>query len=90
MEDSFSCATEDLADVRELIPEFYCFLELFININNNNFGVQQTGLQVNHVILPKWADNNPYKFVSILRKVLESEYVSKNLHNWIDLIFGYK
>jgi len=33
---------------------------------------------------------DPFEFVKIHRNALESEYVSKNLHNWIDLIWGCK
>lgn len=55
-----------------------------------NFGKRSDGTPVNNVILPPWAENSPKKFITILREALESEYVSKNLHHWIDLIFGYK
>ena len=40
--------------------------------------------------LPPWAKGSAHEFVRIHRLALESEYVSSNLQNWIDLVFGYK
>eukprot|EP00111_Clytia_hemisphaerica_P022278 TCONS_00065481-protein len=77
-------------DVKELIPEFFCFPEFLSNLNHFNLGSRQrTGERVNDVALPPWA-KNAYDFIDIHRRALESEYVSENLHSWIDLIFGYK
>lgn len=51
--------------------------------------LQNTRERVDDVILPRWA-NTPEDFITIHRRALESEYVSQNLHHWIDLIFGFK
>ena len=87
--EAFVSATEDISDVRELIPEFFFLPELFINREQYNFGKTQQGEVVNDVEIPKWA-KDAYDFVRINKEALESEYVSENIHKWIDLVFGSK
>lgn len=95
LQESFKGATEEISDVRELIPEFFYCPEFLLNLENSNFGVQQTGNRVHNVKLPLWSykpldNSNPYNFIKMHREFLEGEYVSENINNWIDLIFGYK
>jgi hypothetical protein len=78
------------SDVKELIPEFFYCPEIFENINQLDLGVKHsTRRSIGDIVLPPWA-SDPFEFVRLNRKALESEYVSRNLHHWIDLIFGYK
>lgn len=39
------------------------------------------------MVLPAWAEDAAH-FVGTLRKVLESDYVSTRLDDWVDLVFG--
>jgi hypothetical protein len=84
-----SCNTSS-SDVRELIPEFFTLPEMFINTNSFPLGTTQRGRRIDNVGLPPWAKGSAYEFVKIHRLALESEYVSKNLHHWVDLVFGYQ
>ena len=77
------------SDVKELIPEFFFIAEFLRNAGGFDFGVKQNQTRVNDVVLPRWA-STPEEFVLRHRQALESEYVSAHLHQWIDLIFGYK
>ena len=85
-----SASSQNLQDVRELTPEFFCTPEFLVNHNKFDFGLTQKEEKVEDVFLPKWAKNNPYEFCRLHREALESKYVSENLHEWIDLIFGFK
>ena len=85
-----SASEENIQDVRELIPEFYYLPDFLTNTNGFDFGTTQKGKTVHNVTLPKWAKGDPNRFIRINRQALESDYVSKNLHAWADLIFGYK
>ncbi|CCH42461.1 Beige protein [Wickerhamomyces ciferrii] len=85
-----SASKDNTTDVRELIPEFFFLPEFLSNINGYDFGRLQDGTEVNHVQLPKWAKGDPKIFVEKNREALESKFVSDHLHEWIDLIFGFK
>ena len=85
-----SASQENLQDVRELIPEFYYMPEFLANSSKLNLGKTQKGEVVGDVSLPVWAKGDPKDFIRIHREALESRYVSENLHDWIDLVFGFK
>uniref|UniRef100_A0A671LZ86 Neurobeachin-like protein 2 n=1 Tax=Sinocyclocheilus anshuiensis TaxID=1608454 RepID=A0A671LZ86_9TELE len=81
---------ESPVDVKELIPEFFYFPDFLQNMNSFDLGCLQISQEkVNDVLIPPWA-SSPEDFIRKHRKALESEHVSAHLHEWIDLIFGYK
>lgn len=86
-----NCQT-NMSDFKELIPEFYDVKtegNFLMNMLGINFGYRYNGLKVGDVELPPWAES-PKHFITKLREALESDIASQNLHQWIDLIFGYK
>ena len=89
--ESWTCAFHDSTDVRELIPEFFSFPQVFLNRERIIFGEREDDKQrVDHILLPPWAKSSPFTFVTEMRRALESEYVGQQLGRWIDLIFGWQ
>lgn len=76
-------------DVKELIPELFYQPFCLYSFEKTNYGVTQTGESISDIIPPIWATSN-WDFLKKHRMALESNIASKDLHNWIDLIFGYK
>lgn len=70
----------DASEINIGFQELY-YLPAFL-INENQF------VTIENVKLPQWAQNNPYRYVSILRRALETDYVSMNLPKWLDEAFG--
>ncbi|KAK8587933.1 hypothetical protein V6N13_086892 [Hibiscus sabdariffa] len=80
---------EDMSDVKELVPELFYLPEMLTNENSIDFGTTQLGGKLDSVKLPPWAQSS-VDFIHKHRMALECDHVSAHLHEWIDLIFGYK
>uniref|UniRef100_M4BZH7 BEACH domain-containing protein n=1 Tax=Hyaloperonospora arabidopsidis (strain Emoy2) TaxID=559515 RepID=M4BZH7_HYAAE len=97
MLDAFRMCTSDDRHMFELTPEFFYLPELFSSARNKILArhfspgqsISATACLAREVALPPWA-TSPYEFVRLHRLALESDFVSNNLHHWIDLIFGFK
>ncbi|ERE77014.1 neurobeachin-like protein 2 [Cricetulus griseus] len=70
-------------------PAVFRDLSKPIGVVNPKHAQLLTNEKVGDVVLPPWA-SCPEDFIQQHRRALESEYVSTHLHEWIDLIFGYK
>lgn len=88
--DSWDSCLNNPADLKELIPEFFVGNGDFLNnLDDLDLGHRHTGERLNDVDLPMWA-KSPRDYIRKHSKALESDYVSSQIHHWIDLIFGYK
>ena len=91
---SFKCSTSQKTDLRELIPEIFCFPELFYNYNDLNLGEMEDKnenlILVNDVKMPEWCNNNAYEFIYKYRKLLECKEISEKINEWLNIIFGSK
>ena len=90
---SFYNATTQKSDLRELIPEFFCFPEMFLNINELNLGeIDSNGKKklVEGVTMPLWAKNDAYIFIEKHREFLESAEINEKINEWFNIIFGSK
>ena len=77
-------------DMQLQILQIFCFdFTSLCSLGRFDLGHLQRGQPVDDVILPRWA-SSPEDFVYKHRQALESDHVSVHLHEWIDLIFGYK
>jgi len=45
----------NMADVKELIPEFFYLPDFLTNDNHFILGVKQNGEELNNILLPPWA-----------------------------------
>ena len=86
-------------DNREMIPDLFYKIEIFINLNCVNFGKKNIKTRVDDFISSenktiKKRNNNKKeinKYVGFIienRKLLDDKKISKNLNDWIDNIFG--
>lgn len=85
-----SAAKNNMADVKELIPEFFYLPDFLVNSNKFDLGTKQSGVQLDDVVLPAWAKGDAREFIRIHREALECDFVSSHLNEWIDLVFGCK
>ena len=58
-----------MADVKELIPEFFYLPEFLENQNKFDLGRKQSGTLLDDVVLPEWAKGDAREFIRVHRQV---------------------
>ena len=79
IEETFYNISYHKSDLRELIPEFYYFPEIFLNINKIDFHKRTNGIQVDDVEMPNYLNDNGRN--SINNAIKEENYEKSKNYN---------
>ena len=79
---------QSLGNNREIIPELFSLPEIYINLNDNDFGKQKTGLRVHNITFRPYAEN-PFEFCYLIKDLINNnEEINIQINKWFDFIFG--
>ena len=71
-----------------MIPELYSIPEIYMNLNDNDFGKQKGGLRVHNITFEPYA-NTPFQFCYLIKDLLNNNAeINNQIHKWFDFIFG--
>ena len=73
---------------REMIPELFSVPEIYINLNDNDFGKQKDGVRVHNISFRPYCDN-PIDFVYLIKDLINNNIeINNQINKWFDFIFG--
>jgi hypothetical protein len=76
-------------DIRELIPEFFYLPEMFMNINNIDFGITSNEIHIDDCIMPYYGNSETIeKYCLFIYEMIKNLEEAKNRRLWIQNIFG--
>ena len=73
---------------RELIPELFSIPEIYINLNDNDFGKQKDGNRVHNITFDPYAENSIEFCYIIKNKINNNTEINNKINKWFDFIFG--
>ena len=95
IENNFYTISYLKSDIRELIPEFFYFPEMMINLNKLNFEKKFNGQTIENVKMPsnfnelnQGENYEIVKYIEFMKNSLEKETKLFDIFSWIKLIFG--
>ena len=73
---------------REMIPELFSIPEIYINLNDNDFGKQKEGVRVHNISFKPYS-NNSFEFCYLIKNLVNNNIeINNNINKWFDFIFG--
>ena len=79
---------QEMKNNREIIPELFSIPEIYINLNDNDFGRQKDGTRVHNITFKPYCDN-PMEFCYLLKDLVNNNIdINNQINKWFDFIFG--